>query len=205
MIITVFHKSKHNLVFDRGNSSLAWFWKRAIENLQGIMKDKECFFFIVSMVAKSVLLNDSYILICYTSWQVGASSRLCQFRCCNTWQTFYHYTLVKLIFNYIIVTDTDMEGNIRIDNAQGRRRGQYHFHWSVPRPKGSLSILILHSISATIVFIASKTRIWHIQCKCLLHIRIKIIHLIVWTLSMRPSLFREIDWNGEIDRSKNRV
>ena len=40
-----------------------------------------------------------------------------------------------------------------------RWRGQYHFHWSVPQPKGSLSILILYSISVTIVFIALKTRI----------------------------------------------
>ena len=115
MTITVFHKSKHNLVFYRGNSSLAWFWKRAVEKLQEIMKDKECLFFIVPMVAKSVLFNDSYILICYASWQVGASSRLCQFRCCNTLPIFYPYNLGKPIFNYIIVTDTDMEGNIRID------------------------------------------------------------------------------------------
>ena len=75
---------------------------------------------------------------------------------------------------YIIVTD--MEGNIRmyrLPKGRGtdqwkwyrpiRRQGQYHFHWSVPRPKGSLSILmvILLSISVTIVFIALKTRIWH--------------------------------------------
>ena len=31
--------------------------------------------------------------------------------------------------------------------------------WYGPQPKGSLSILILHSISVTIVFIALKTRI----------------------------------------------
>ena len=51
-----------------------------------------------------------------------------------------------------------MEGNIRIDRLP-KGRGTDHFHWSVPRPKGSLSILILHSISVTIVFIALKTRI----------------------------------------------
>jgi hypothetical protein len=37
----------------------------------------------------------------------------------------------------------------------------------VPRPKGSLFILILHSISVTIVLIALKTRIWYIQYKCI--------------------------------------
>jgi hypothetical protein len=76
--------------------------------------------------------------------------------------------------NYIIVTD--MEGNIkiyRLPKGRGtdqwkwycpsRRWVQYHFHWFVLRPKGSLSILILHSISVTIMFIALKTRIWHIQ------------------------------------------
>jgi hypothetical protein len=42
---------------------------------------------------------------------------------------------------YIIVTD--MEDNIRIDR--------------LPKPKGSLYILILHYISVTIVFIALKT------------------------------------------------
>ena len=91
--------------------------------------------------------------------------------------------ILKIAFNegrhtYIIVTD--MEGNIRIyilpkgcstDQwkwyCSSQRQGQYHFHWSVPRPKGSLSILILHSISVTIVFIALKTRIWHIQYKCI--------------------------------------
>ena len=95
-----------------------------------------------------------------------------------------HYTLYnEKCFNYII--GTDMEGNIRIyrlpkgrDTDQWkwycssllgrtRRFGQYHFHWSVPRPKGSLSILILHSISVTIVCIALKTRIWHMQYKCI--------------------------------------
>jgi hypothetical protein len=33
----------------------------------------------------------------------------------------------------------------------------------------------------------------------------KMKHLIGWTLSMWPSLFRDIDWNADIDRSKNRV
>ena len=53
-----------------------------------------------------------------------------------------------------------MEGYIRIYRMpKGRgtdqlklycpsqRRGQYHFHWFVPGPKGSLSILILNFIS----------------------------------------------------------
>jgi len=31
------------------------------------------------------------------------------------------------------------------------RLGQYHFHWSVPRPLGVLYILILPSISVTIM------------------------------------------------------
>ena len=65
-----------------------------------------------------------------------------------------------------------MEGNIgiyRLPKGRGtdqwksycssRSRGQYHYHWSVLRPKGSLSILILHSISVAIVFIALKTRV----------------------------------------------
>ena len=82
--------------------------------------------------------------------------------------------------DYIYIIVTDMEGNIRIYRLpKGRgtdqwkwylpsqRRGHYNFHWSVPRPKGSLSILILHSISVTIVFIALKNRIWHIQYKCI--------------------------------------
>jgi len=33
-----------------------------------------------------------------------------------------------------------------------------------------------------------------------LHFRIKSIHLISWTLSMWPSLFRDTDWNADIDR-----
>ena len=69
-----------------------------------------------------------------------------------------------------------MEGNIRIYRllkgrgmdqwkwyCPNRRRVQCLSNWSVPRPKGSLSILILHSVSVTIVFIALKTRIWHLQ------------------------------------------
>jgi hypothetical protein len=49
--------------------------------------------------------------------------------------------------------------------------------------------------------------LWHhaVKYMFLLHIRIKIIHLIGWTLSTWPSLFRDIDWNADIDRSKNRV
>ena len=39
----------------------------------------------------------------------------------------------------------------------------------------------------------------------LLHIRKKIIHLIGWTFFTWPSLFRDIDWNADIDRYKNRV
>ena len=39
----------------------------------------------------------------------------------------------------------------------------------------------------------------------LLNIRIKSMHLIGWTLSMWPSLFRDTDWVADIDRSKNRV
>jgi len=31
------------------------------------------------------------------------------------------------------------------------RFGQYHFYWSVPRPLGSLYILILPSISVTFI------------------------------------------------------
>jgi hypothetical protein len=74
------------------------------------------------------------------------------------------------VFSYIIVTD--MEGNIRIYRLpkslvpvdiilpESRERSVSR---SVPWPKGSLSILILPSISVTIVFIALKTRIWHTQ------------------------------------------
>jgi hypothetical protein len=83
------------------------------------------------------------------------------------------YLLSYNPYNYIIVTD--MEGNSRIDKlplgrvtdqwkwyCPSRKREQYHFHLFVPRPKDSLSILILHFLSVTIVFIALKTRIWHI-------------------------------------------
>jgi hypothetical protein len=56
-----------------------------------------------------------------------------------------------LVFNAINTIVTDMECNIRIDRlplgrgtdqwklyCPGLRFGQYHFHWSVPRPLGSL-------------------------------------------------------------------
>jgi hypothetical protein len=37
----------------------------------------------------------------------------------------------------------------------------------------------------------------------LLHIRIKSIHLISWTLSTWPSSFRDTDWDADIDQSQN--
>ena len=73
--------------------------------------------------------------------------------------TIKYIQTTELYNNYIIVTG--MEGNISIDRLpKGRGTDQWKsFHWSVPRPKDSLSILILHSISVTIVCIALKTRI----------------------------------------------
>ena len=69
-----------------------------------------------------------------------------------------------LVFNAINTIVTDIECNIRINRLPlGRgmdqwklycpllRLGQYHFHWSVPRPLGSLYTLILPSISVTII------------------------------------------------------
>ena len=69
-----------------------------------------------------------------------------------------------LVFNAINTIVTDIECNIRIDRLPlgrvmdqwkwyclRRRLEQYHFHWSVPRPLGSLYILIFPSISVTII------------------------------------------------------
>jgi len=41
------------------------------------------------------------------------------------------------------------------------RLRQYHFHWSVPRPLGSLYILILPSISVTIIQVYNTLYIYH--------------------------------------------
>jgi hypothetical protein len=73
---------------------------------------------------------------------------------------WYKY-IIRLIKSHTLMSNTKCIIRCTL------RRVQYHFHWSVPRPKGSLSILILHSISATIVFIALQTIIWHIQYKCM--------------------------------------
>ena len=86
---------------------------------------------------------------------------LCSLLTCIRWSSldpnvFWCWILGRYI--YIIVTD--MKGNIkiyRLPKGRGtdqwkwycRRREQYHFHWSVPQHKGSLSILIFHSISVT--------------------------------------------------------
>jgi len=59
-----------------------------------------------------------------------------------------------------------MEGNIRIYRLPKLEAREISVSRFVPWPKGSLSILILHSITITIVFIALKTRISHTQYKC---------------------------------------
>jgi hypothetical protein len=60
------------------------------------------------------------------------------------------------------------------------------------------SISASQSVSRNIEFEITRVNCIDIY---LLHIRIKSIHLIGWTFSMWPSLFRDTDWDADIDQS----
>jgi hypothetical protein len=112
--------------------------------------------------------NYNYFICFYIKWKLITIISNCRKKLLlSLWLDVHRYLFLPAAFcrpldNPRVVVRTSGNDIVRAD-------GEENISLKVrtrTRPKGSLSILILPSLTVTIVFIAWKTSIWHIQYKC---------------------------------------